>query len=262
MTTSSPRKRSSTGARRRALPRRDPVMKRASLRAGREAGLCASASRASRAWPASSCRSSSRRRAPRRSGRRLAARFPGMAPDAIAAACDDDSARRRPVGREDPDAAGDRRRDRRRRAAARRASPRSRPTRPMRSSPRSRASGLGRPTSISCSASAIPMPFRPATSPCRRRRGCRLAASRRARSEKELLALAERWRPWRGVAAKVLVGVLPASPRRARARRRQRVLSSSRSRLDPATSLRTWQCFRPGPRRDARDDESGRCLLP
>ena len=48
----------------------------------------------------------------------------------------------------------------------------SRPTRRTRRSPRCTASARGPPTSISCSASAMPTPGRPATSPCKKPRGC------------------------------------------------------------------------------------------
>ena len=70
-------------------------------------------------------------------------------------------------------------------------------------SPRCTASGRGAPTSISCSASAIPTPFRPAISPCRK--SARIAFGLRKRpSPKALTKLAEAWRPWRGVAAHLL----------------------------------------------------------
>ena len=85
----------------------------------------------------------------------------------------------------------DRRRQHGRRRRARRA--RSRCT----------ASARGAPTSICCSASAIPTPFRPATSPCRRRRASPSACAS-GRTPKALTKLAEAWRPWRGVAAHLL----------------------------------------------------------
>ena len=74
---------------------------------------------------------------------------------------------------------------------------------PCARSPRSRASAPGRPTSISCSASAMPTPSRPATSRCRRRRGSP-STCRRGRRRRRCSPLAEAWRPWRGVAARLL----------------------------------------------------------
>ena len=75
-------------------------------------------------------------------------------------------------------------------------------TRTRRSSP-SRASARGRRTSFCCSASATPTLFRPAISPCRRRRSSRSGSKRRP-DARRLEKIAERWRPWRGVAARML----------------------------------------------------------
>jgi DNA-3-methyladenine glycosylase II len=63
--------------------------------------------------------------------------------------------------------------------------------------------GPGPPTSTSCSAWAAPMAGRRATSPCRSPPSTRWSWHERPDKE-EMLELAERWRPWRGVAARLL----------------------------------------------------------
>ena len=64
------------------------------------------------------------------------------------------------------------------------------------------ASGHGRRKSTCCLPPAIPTFFRRATSPCRLRWAMRLAMEARP-GEKALIAIAESWRPWRGVASRL-----------------------------------------------------------
>ena len=72
-----------------------------------------------------------------------------------------------------------------------------------RRSPRCTASARGPPTSICCPASAMPMPGRPATSPCRKRRGLPSICPR-GRPPRRWRRSPKHWRPWRAVAARVL----------------------------------------------------------
>ena len=70
-------------------------------------------------------------------------------------------------------------------------------------SPKWSASGPGRPTSTSCSAWAAPTAGRPATSRCRSRRNGPWASTS-GRAPTRCKEIGERWRPWRGVAARLL----------------------------------------------------------
>jgi DNA-3-methyladenine glycosylase II len=85
-------------------------------------------------------------------------------------------------------------------------------TKPMPRSPHCMASVHGPPTSISCSVWVMRMPGPPATSPCRRPR---LAFGLKRRpTGRDMVKLAEEWRPWRGVAAHMLWNCYRAIKRR------------------------------------------------
>ena len=80
-----------------------------------------------------------------------------------------------------------------------------------------------------CSASAMPMRSRPATSPCRKPRASHSGFAS-GRTPKALGKIAEAWRPWRGVAAHLLWAyyhavkkrdVVPVQPQAKQAKKRK-----------------------------------------
>ena len=77
-----------------------------------------------------------------------------------------------------------------------------------RRSPRSTASGRGPPTFICCPASVTPTPGRPAIWRCRKPRGSPLRC-RPDRAPRKCRPWPDPWRPWRAVAARGPVDVLP-----------------------------------------------------
>ena len=106
-------------------------------------------------------------------------------------------------GREDQDAEGDRQGDRSRARSISRRSPTCRPTTRTRRWSRCTASARGPRTSICSPASAMPTPGRPATLRCRRPRASPSVCANRP-TTKEMGPLAEGWRPYRAVAARLL----------------------------------------------------------
>ena len=106
---------------------------------------------------------------------RLQAAFDPFHHDALRRARADRLGAARPVRRQDQVDQGDRRRDRQRRDSTSTRSRNSDADAAHAALTGCTASGRGPPTSICCSASAMPTPGRPATSPCRKRRASRSA---------------------------------------------------------------------------------------